>query len=58
MRINPVQQKAILSITLFAAFADGSKHDRESDESRRIADSLAGEAGAPDLSRLYQDVLL
>ena len=54
----PEQQRAILTIALFAAFADGEKHDREREEIRRIADSLAGEAGAPDLVRLYQDVLL
>lgn len=51
-------QQAVLAIALHAAFADGAKHDREREEIRRIADSLAGEAGAPDLARLYQDVLL
>jgi uncharacterized protein (DUF697 family)/tellurite resistance protein len=51
------QQTAILTIALFAAFADG-KDDREREEIRRIADSLAGENGAPDLKRIYQDVLL
>ena len=56
--MNPEQQHAFLAIALFAAFADGEKHDRERDEIRRIADSLAGEAGAPDLARIYQDVLL
>lgn len=48
----------ILAIALHAAFADGAKHDREREEIRRIAESLGGEAGAPDLARLYQDVLL
>ncbi len=56
--MNPEQQRAILAIALFAAFADGAKHDREREEIRRIADSLAADAGAPDLARLYQDVLL
>jgi uncharacterized protein (DUF697 family)/tellurite resistance protein len=56
--MNPEQQKSILAIALFAAFADGAKHDREREEIRRIAESLGGEAGAPDLARLYQDVLL
>ena len=56
--MNPEQQKSILAIALYAAFADGAKHDREREEIRRIAGSLGGEAGAPDLSRLYQDVLL
>ncbi len=55
---NPEQQRALLAIALFAAFADGDKHDREREEIRRLAASLAGEAGAPDLARIYQDVLL
>jgi uncharacterized protein (DUF697 family)/tellurite resistance protein len=50
-------RKAILRICLLAAFADGEKHERERDEIRRIADSLAGEASI-DLPGLYQDVLL
>lgn len=57
--MNPEQQKSILAIALYAAFADGAKHDREREEIRRIAESLGGEAeGAADLARLYQDVLL
>ena len=56
--MNPEQQKSILAIALFAAFADGAKHEREREDVRRIADSLATDAGAPDLARLYQDVLL
>ena len=56
--MNAEQQKSILAITLFAAFADGAKHDREREEVRRIADSLATDADAPDLAQLYQDVLL
>ena len=56
--MTPESRRAILAITLHAAFADGAKHDRERDEIRRIADSLATEAGAPDLARLYQEVLL
>lgn len=56
--MNPEQQHAFLAIALFAAFADSEKHDRERDEIRRIAGSLAGEAGASDLTRIYQDVLL
>src|SRR5687768_16138965 len=52
------QQQAVLTIALLAAFADGAKDDREREEIRRIADSLAGESGSPQLSTLYQDVLL
>ena len=29
--MNPEQQRAFLAIALFAAFADGEKHDRERD---------------------------
>jgi uncharacterized protein (DUF697 family)/tellurite resistance protein len=56
--MNPEQQRAILAIALYAAFADGAKHDRERDEIRRIAESLGNEAATTDLARLYQDVLL
>lgn len=56
--MNPSQQQAVLSIALLAAFADGATDDREREEIRRIADSLASEGGSPELSTLYQDVLL
>lgn len=56
--MNAEQQKAILTIALYTAFADGAKHDREREEIRRIAETLGGEAASPDLVRLYQDVLL
>ena len=56
--MNPEQQEALLSIALFAAFADGTKADAEREEIRRIADSLSSESNAPNLPRLYQDVLL
>jgi uncharacterized membrane protein YebE (DUF533 family) len=32
--MNPEQQRSILAIALFAAFADGAKHDREREEIR------------------------
>lgn len=51
-------QKAILAIALHAAFADGAKDDREREEVRRIAESLASASSAIDLRALYQDVLL
>ena len=50
--------KAILAIAIHAAFADSNKDDREREEIRRIAESLAEQGAAPDLARLYQDVLL
>ncbi len=52
------EQKSILTIALHAAFADGGKDERERQEIRRMAESLADESDRPDLSRLYQDVLL
>lgn len=52
------EQHAVLSIVLLAAFADGLQDDREREQVRRIAQSLAGTAGAPELALLYQDVLL
>lgn len=55
------QQRAILAIALMAAFADGRKDDREREELRKIAESLAGEGGsaaALNLPALYQDVLM
>jgi uncharacterized protein (DUF697 family)/tellurite resistance protein len=56
--MNAREQEAVLTIALLAAFADGAKDDRERDEIKRIAESLSGEAGAPQLSQLYQSVLL
>ncbi|WP_114971252.1 YcjF family protein [Rhodoferax ferrireducens] len=56
--MNPEQQRAILAIALYAAFADDAKHEREREEIIRIAESLGNEPGAPDLAGLYQDVLL
>lgn len=52
------RDEALMTIALFAAFADGSKHEHEREEIRRIADSLSDSADAPDLRALYQDVLL
>lgn len=48
-------ERSILAIALFAAFADGEKHDREREHLRDIAESLGNTV---DLSGLYQDVLL
>src|SRR5688572_7961435 len=72
--MNAREQEAVLSIALLAAFADGAKDDRERDEIKRIAESFtelrnsrsaaegtpreSGEPGAPQLSQLYQNVLL
>ena len=56
--MNSEQQRAILAIALYAAFADDAKHEREREEIIRIAQSLSNEPGTPDLAGLYQDVLL
>src|SRR5687767_10613670 len=56
--MNAREQEAVLTIALLAAFADGAKDERERAEIKRIADSLSGEPGAPQMSQLYQNVLL
>ena len=52
------QQKAILTIALLAAFADGDKADSEREAIHKLADSLGHESGNAGLAGLYQDVLL
>jgi uncharacterized protein (DUF697 family)/tellurite resistance protein len=52
------QQRAILTLAMLAAFADGTKDERERTALRRLAQSLSGEPGAPDLTGVYSDVLL
>jgi len=54
--MTDVRDRAILTIALFAAFADQDKHTSEREEIRRIAEGLGDQA--PDLRTLYQDVLL
>lgn len=56
--MNAREQEAVLTIALLAAFADGAKDEREREEIKRIAESLSGETGAPQMSQLYQNVLL
>jgi len=66
--MNPVEQDAIVTVCLLAAFADGRKNDAEREEVRRIVENLRPDAGAESatdgsergrgLSALYQDVLL
>lgn len=66
--MNPVEQDAVVTVCLLAAFADGRKNDAEREEVRRIVENLgpyAGGEGASGgsergrgLSSLYQDVLL
>jgi len=54
--MNDEAQKALLAICLMAAFADGANDERERDQIKHIAESLAPGAGI-DLPGLYQDVL-
>lgn len=56
--MNTQDQKAILTVSLLAAFADGHKADAEREAIRQLADNLGHEAGAAGLTQLYQDVLL
>ncbi|KQP17655.1 YcjF family protein [Pseudorhodoferax sp. Leaf267] len=51
------ETRAIVSLSLLAAFADGDKHDRERTEIKRIADNLSHADGV-NLPSLYQDVLM
>lgn len=55
--MNEQEQRAVLTICLMAAFADGGKDERERTQIRRICESLAPGA-AIDLTGLYQEVLL
>lgn len=55
--MNPQQARAIVTICLMAAFADGRKDSSEREHVRRVAESL-GDDGDLDFMKLYQDVLL
>lgn len=55
--MNETEQKAILTLSLMAAFADGDKNVTERAQIKGIADTLDGE-GSLNISALYQDVLL
>lgn len=55
--MNTAEQRAILTVCLMAAFADGGHSERERAEIKRIAD-LLGADGTLDAAAIYQDVLL
>lgn len=55
--MNPQHARAIVTISLMAAFADGRKDSTEREHVRRVAESL-GDAADIDFMKLYQDVLL
>jgi uncharacterized protein (DUF697 family)/DnaJ-domain-containing protein 1 len=55
--VNEQETRAILSICLMAAFADGAKDEREREQVRRIAATLTGDRET-DLTAITHDVLL
>ena len=55
--MTPSETKAIVTLSLLAAFVDGDKHERERAEIKRIAEGLS-QNDAVNLPTLYQDVLM
>jgi uncharacterized protein (DUF697 family)/tellurite resistance protein len=55
--VTPSETRAIVSLSLLAAFVDGEKHERERAEIKRIAEGLS-QADGMNLPTLYQDVLM
>ena len=55
--MTPQETKAILTVSLLAAFVDGDKHERERAEIKRIAEGFSANE-ALRLPTLYQDVLM
>lgn len=56
--MNPQAQRALLTILVHAAMADGQKADSERQFIRELAQQLDAEAGAAQLSQALQDALL
>jgi uncharacterized protein (DUF697 family)/tellurite resistance protein len=54
--MSPAENRALLTLALMAAFADGDKSDAERAEWKRIADSL--DQDGLNTAAIYQDVLL
>ena len=55
--MTPQESRAIVTLSLMAAFVDGDKHEREREEIKRIAEGFS-QAEAINLPTLYQDVLM
>jgi len=55
--VTSSETKAIVTLSLLAAFVDGEKHERERAEIKRIAEGLS-QADGVNLPTLYQDVLM
>src|SRR5438128_1386089 len=53
--MNEQEQRAVMSVCILAAFADGSQDDAERGQIKRIADGFRD--GTLDLTAIYQDVL-
>ena len=51
------ENKAVMTIALMAAFADGLKDERERAAVKQVADAL-GSQGGVDLPALYRDALI
>jgi uncharacterized protein (DUF697 family)/tellurite resistance protein len=56
--MNVEEQRALLTVALLAAFADGDKSEAEREEVKRIATTLGGQAAGLNMPALMQDVLL
>lgn len=57
MLMDATQTRSILTVALMAAFADGTKDEREREAIRRLAETLGTDSGI-DMPGLYRDVLL
>lgn len=55
--MNEHEQRAVVTLVLMAAFADGRNDPRERAEVARVAESLSQD-GAVNVAAIYQDVLL
>ena len=55
--MHATETRALVTLSLLAAFVDGEKHERERAEIKRIAEGLS-QADGVNLPSLYQDVLL
>lgn len=55
--MNPEEIRAIVTICLLAAYADGDKHDREREQIRQVAQGLT-QGQQINLPGLYQEVLM
>ena len=55
--MSPTETRAVLTLCVLAAFADGEKHERERAQIKQVADGLAQD-DTVQLPALYQDVLM